>query len=180
MKPLNLAIICIVLLIAGVLFWPTLYRYDKTTELMQVGDYKEQETVLIKINRLTGYTEVFKKGKWVSEEKAKAKVVQEKPIPCVVLPKSERAKLICRGSFSKYSRHEFWGSFYNDTDWTIKEMQFRVIVTGKDGVVKWNKTFWDKDVSTSPWRSGNFSFALPAKDYDDTFSFGAIEVRGYK
>jgi hypothetical protein len=30
MKPLNLAIICGSLLMAGVLFWPTLYRYDKT------------------------------------------------------------------------------------------------------------------------------------------------------
>jgi hypothetical protein len=41
--------ICTTLIICGILFWPTLYRYDKT------------ESKLVRINRITGDTHVLEK-----------------------------------------------------------------------------------------------------------------------
>jgi len=41
-------IICTTLIICGILFWPTLYRYDKTTN-----------QTIVRINRVTGYTEML-------------------------------------------------------------------------------------------------------------------------
>jgi hypothetical protein len=55
-----IAIICVTVILIGILFWPTLYRYEKITS--------QGETILVRINRLTGYTECFLGRRWVPQE----------------------------------------------------------------------------------------------------------------
>lgn len=48
------------LLVAGTIFWPTLYRYDQ----MVLGGNQ----IPIRINRLTGFTEFFAINKWIPQK----------------------------------------------------------------------------------------------------------------
>jgi hypothetical protein len=56
MREKNVIILCgLILIICGIFLWPTLYRYDKT------------EARLVKINRITGYTQVLEREKVVGD-----------------------------------------------------------------------------------------------------------------
>jgi hypothetical protein len=52
-------IICSFLILSGVLFWPTIYRYDSMT----INGNK----LPIKTNRITGFTEYYSAGGWISQ-----------------------------------------------------------------------------------------------------------------
>ncbi len=110
MSTRNLLIICCTLLITGILFWPTLYRYDHTTVNGNI--------LPVRINRLTGYTEWFVVGRWkpVSDSNRK----QGKNIPS-----EEVTKIIVNANLD-YSL--FGGAIYNGTDWFITSITFEIIV----------------------------------------------------
>jgi hypothetical protein len=69
---------------AGVLFWPTVYRYERI-------DFQGLQT-LVRINRLTGYTEHYMLGHWVPEKPQKK---QRKSEP---LPSAEKSLLIAKAT----------------------------------------------------------------------------------
>jgi len=145
MKTRNLVVVCItifvILLLIGILFWPTLYRYEK----LMVDD---KTPVLVRTNRLTKYTEKYNiaNGKWVSTVKYQRKSsvnVQE-------LLYEERARI------TGYARL-LYGSFsvdvYNGSDLTIKKLRFRIIAKEKNGSVRWDREF-DSDTFISPLSTG--------------------------
>jgi hypothetical protein len=51
------AMICVTLIILGILFWPTFYRYDKIED-------KIEGKMPVRINRITGYTEILYTNGW--------------------------------------------------------------------------------------------------------------------
>ena len=82
MKTINLALILGFALLVGILFYPTLYHYEK------------HETSLLRINRVNGYTEVFTTSGWQSVEKIQAmQVQQDQDNKTFDLPSSELAKI---------------------------------------------------------------------------------------
>lgn len=108
MSARNLLIICCTLLIAGVLFWPTLYRYDQTTVNGNVFP--------IRINRLTGNSEWFIAGKWKPVSNSIRKTKGKK------IPTEDISKIIVRADFHYSS---FGGTIYNGTDWIITSITFK-------------------------------------------------------
>lgn len=73
-------IVCLTVIICGILFWPTLYRYDKMSD--------GAKTVSVRINRITGATETFTFLGWKKAFNPKDYVPPER------LPATEIAKLI--------------------------------------------------------------------------------------
>ena len=162
MKTANLIIICvcITLLIAGVLFWPTLYRYDKIGNSMP-----------IRINRLTGYTEYFADGKWNPEEGHEKFTIQ-------TLPVEEQAKVTGNASL-KYPYGSFSGKIYNGTEWTITELTFRIVVKEKDGSARWYRLFKESK-TIEPLSTGSFSISVTGAEDIASFDWYIVEVLGYK
>ncbi|MGA8570908.1 MAG: hypothetical protein ACLP7A_03460 [Desulfobaccales bacterium] len=78
-------IICITLIICGVLFWPTPYRYDKT----DFGD-KGSGQYFIRVNRFTGYAETLYKSGWES---------MRGEVKDIAMPQDERDKVKIKGYF---------------------------------------------------------------------------------
>lgn len=70
MNTKNIIVICIALILIGLLFWPTLYRYE---HMIVNGT-----TLPVKIFRLTGSAEVLYGSEWVSHEKHESKIIPEK------------------------------------------------------------------------------------------------------
>jgi len=168
MKPLNLAIICVALLTAGVLFYPTLYRYDKTTNMMG-------QTIPIRINRLTGHTETFILGEWISGKKNSESPQEE---IYKKLPTSDIAKLTGNASLS-YGK--FQGKIYNGSDWTIKEIVCRVIAKEKDGSVRWDRKFLVSFyLMLYPLRTEFFSVDVTGEEGIGSYDWNIIEAKGYK
>ncbi len=108
MSSRNLLIICCTLLIIGVLFWPTLYRYDHTTVNGNV--------LPIRINRLSGNTEWFVVGKWKPVSSSSKRARGDK------IPTADLSKIIVKADFHFSS---FGGSIYNGTDWIITSVTFK-------------------------------------------------------
>lgn len=175
MKPVNMAIICLAILIAGILFWPTLYRYEKTTEFIQLRDYKKEDTVITRINRLTGHTEIFEGGKWISEKKASERAQEER---LKNLPLSDLTKLPGNAYLGD---GEFKGRIYNGSDWTVEEVVFRVFAKEKDGSVRWDRKFLGSfSYPLSPLKTESFSVNVTGEEGIDSFDWSIVEAKGFK
>jgi hypothetical protein len=105
------ALICATLIICGVLFWPTLYRYDK------IGGKSP-----VRINRLTGYTEILYGSGW-------ARMVSDKEYQ--LIPKEEIAKIEVRGNFDGEGYYKF--SVYNGNGWNIKRIKLSIALNDGNG-----------------------------------------------
>lgn len=135
--PNIVSVVCMTLLIAGVLFWPTLYRYERLSV--------SGTSVLLRINRITGCTEQFRGAEWRAEKRC----MRVRP-----LPGAELAKLTGRGSIDFDA---FKGSIYNGSAWTIAEVTFWVRAKGKvDGKILWSRRFMH-DLEVRPLRASDFS-----------------------
>lgn len=135
------ALICATLIICGVLFWPTLYRYDKIGGKLPV-----------RINRLSGYTEILYDSGW-------ERTVSDKEI--YAIPKEEIAKIKTIGDF-KEGCYKF--NIYNGSDWTIKRIKISIVL--KDGN---DKKLWERIYETManirPFSTGSCSLELMVNDY---------------
>ena len=161
MNTKNLLIICVTLLIAGVLFWPTVYRYDKI-------DFQGLQT-LVRINRLTGYTEHYMLGQWIPEKALKK---QRKSEP---LPSWEKSLLIAKATLGF---NMFNGEIYNGSPWTITSVTFRVIAIEKSGSVRWDRKFKDT-VRIRPLATANFAVTVSEAEDVGSFDWHMDEVLGY-
>jgi hypothetical protein len=112
------------LIICGVLFWPTLYRYDKT------------QSKLVRINRITGYTEVLTESSWEPVAKKEPFNLNDY-VPLQAIPKEEIAKIEIMGDFDGERHYNF--RLYNGAKWSIKSL--KLILGLKDGN---NKKFWQR------------------------------------
>ncbi len=136
-----LAVTCATLILSGVLFWPTLYRYDKLT----IGS----RSILVRSNRVTGYSERFLGDRWEPAE-------EEKPIEA--LPSKEQDKVTGNAGFSN-DGERFEGGLYNGSAWTIKRLVIRIKVKEKSGAVKWDRTF-EASTDIKPLSTGSFSVSV--------------------
>jgi len=165
MKTTNLIIICvcITLLIAGVLFWPTLYHYDKVAIRGNLSP--------IRINRLTGYTEYFEDGKWNPEEEHEKVTIQ-------TLPADEQAKVTGNASFD-YGLGSFSGKIYNGSEWTITKFILRVVAKEKDDSIRWNRKF-SKTMTIAPLSTSSFSISVTGDKGVSSCDWYIEEILGYK
>ncbi|UCB48887.1 MAG: hypothetical protein JSW56_17500 [Deltaproteobacteria bacterium] len=162
MKTRNLLIVCVTLLLAGVLFWPTLYRYDKI-------DFQGLST-LVRINRLTGYTEYYMLGQWVPEG------LVEKQRESQPLPSAEKSLLIAKASLGPGL---FNGEIYNGSNWTITSVTFRVVAKEKSGGVRWDRKFRET-VRLNSLAASNFAVTVSEAEGVGSFDWSIDEVLGYK
>ena len=155
-------IFCVTLLLAGVLFWPTLYRYEKM-------DFQGLST-LVKINRLTGYTEYYMLGKWVAEKPQKKEKVSQP------LPSEEKSLLIAKATLEGKM---FNGEIYNGSDWTLTSVTFRVIAKEKSGSVRWDRKF-KETTRLNPLAASYFSVIVTEAEGIGSFEWQIDEVLGYE
>ncbi len=106
----RIAIVCIFLLMVGVLFWPTLYRYERVSE--STGGVTS--TSLLRIQRLTGHTERYVGGRWV------APTLPAVPEP---LPTTEWSKVTGN---ARLKDGVLEGEIYNGSRWTVARVNVRV------------------------------------------------------
>ncbi len=135
-------IICITLLIFGMLFWPTLYRYDKTA----IGE----TTVLIRGNRFTGYTEILNGVKWQKVPTIIEKETQEIPIEAIV-------KISTRGVFDGKGGYVF--AIYNGTEYTIKRIRLSIVADTNRKKKLWQRVY-ETPIDVPPFSMGTTSITL--------------------
>ena len=164
MNAKNLLIICVTLLLAGVLFWPTLYRYDKIN--------LQGLPTLVRINRLTGYTEHLMLGQWARvAEKENKKQMQPQPFT-----PAERVFVIGKASMGTRVLN---GEVYNGSTKTITSITFRVIAKEKSGSIRWDRRFKDT-TPVNPLSAGYFAVTVTETEGIGSYDWSIAEVLGYK
>jgi hypothetical protein len=154
-------ILILVLVSFSLLFiWPTVYRYDH----MNLGG-----TVLpVKINRLTGKTEVLYPTGW--------RVAGTGETGRKDLPASELAKITGNAEITLYG----WIHFhpYNGSEWRVEEIQVEVTVRENDTVVL-QRRYNLSGNALYPFNSGEFIADLGFKlNPGQTWSFRIISAKG--
>ena len=139
------ALICVTLIICGVLFWPTLYRYDKT------------QSKLVRINRVTGYTEVLSGSSWEPVAKKEPFNVNDYIHQLKVIPKEEIAKIEPKGNFDGKGRYNF--KVYNGSDWTIKRIKLSIGLNDGNGKKLWQRIY-EITADIQPFSIGYYSIEL--------------------
>ena len=162
MNTKRLLIVCVTLLLAGVLFWPTLYRYEKM-------DFQGLSTIA-RINRLTGHTEYFMLGQWVAEKPQKKEKTSE-PLPSV-----EKPLVIGKATLDG---RMFNGEIYNGSNWTVTSITFRVVAKDKSGSVRWDRKF-KETTRLNPLAASYFSVTVTEVEGVGSFDWSIDEVLGYK
>jgi hypothetical protein len=109
-------IICSTLILIGIIFWPTIYRFDSMTINGNI--------IPIKTNRLTGFTEHYVSGKWYSQNQKSRKGS--------TIPIAEREKITVKQEFSlkdfdstDVDKNYFRAKIYNGSNWTITDITIR-------------------------------------------------------
>lgn len=145
-KLIMFAIGCVTLIIFGILFWPTLYRYDK-----HGGKWP------IRINRITGYTEMLTGTQWTPvDEGQKAKII----------PIEEKDKIIIKGDFDGKGNYEF--NAYNGSNWTVKKIRLYIKAKDIEDNIMWQRLY-EVFVNIPPFSKRSSSLALI--DYAPKTSF---------
>lgn len=162
MQTKNLIIICITLLIAGILFWPTLYRYDKVSVM-------RGRSLLVRVNRLTGYTEFLGRSGWVPVGKVGRKKVRN-------IPYEEWSKITGKASLSDGI---FKGEIYNGSNWKITSITVRIVAKEKDGRIRWDRKF-KKEISIDPLSTSSFSISVIDDEGIGSFDWYIVDMSGYK
>jgi hypothetical protein len=152
-------IFCSTVIIVGILFWPTIYRYDKIVT--------KNYTIPIRINRITGYTEEYHPaaGGWVSFSEEKD--VTKKAIP---LPLQEKMKINGNAGFKWDNRFAGW--IYNGSKCIITEIIVRIKAKNKDGSIRWERKF-RKETYIKPLTQG--ALILTVADSKDASAEWSIE-----
>jgi hypothetical protein len=105
---LKVSVLALAILIGSVVFWPTLWRYDKFGS----GD----SAIPMRTHRLTGSSELFFPGSgWVRQQEGETAVQ--------LLPPDAIKQLTGNGGILAGS---FDASIYNGSNWEIREIQYRI------------------------------------------------------
>jgi hypothetical protein len=158
-KSASLMLLWGLLLVVGVLVWPTPYRYERLRG-------KFGETVLVRINRLTGKAEEYVDGRWIAPKP------ERKPQP---LPIGELAKLSGNAGFTGHGG--FSGKLYNGTSWTITKITVRIVARGQ------RKELWDRRFATAifapPLSTGSILLNVTDDEGVVDFDWYIIDAEGY-
>ncbi len=143
-KLLLCAMICTTLVVCGILFWPTFYRYDKIEGKLPV-----------RVNRITGYTEIlYPNRRWEP-------VKNVQPIP-----HNERNKVKVLGYFNSHDRI-YKGEIYNGTSYTLKKIWLSIGAKRNSGKIEWQKIY-ETPVDIAPFSKGYCSIGLIDTKYFDS------------
>lgn len=160
-RSVALLVLCGLLLLVGVLVWPTPYRYEK----LQQG----RDTILMRIHRLTGKAEQYVYGRWLSTQPDQP---ERRPQS---LPMVELTKLSGNAGFE--GRGIFSGKLYNGTSWTITEITVRIVARGI------RKQLWDRkfvaQVHAPRLSVSRFSFQVTGDEEVVDFDWYILEAKGY-
>ena len=136
MKEKNIIIICalifVTLIAGGVLFWPTLYRYERIG-----GEFP------VRINRFTGYTEILYMSGW--EREVSNTEIRE-------IPKEEISKIEIRGTFDTGINYKL--DVFNGTNWTIRKIKLSI------GLSDANNKLYETMANIRPFSTGSCSITL--------------------
>ena len=155
-------VVCVTFLLAGALFWPTIYRYEKM-------DLPGLST-LVRINRLTGHTEYYMLGQWVAEKPQKKQKASQP------FPSGEKSLIIGKATLGAKM---FNGEIYNGSDWTLTSITFRVIAKEKSGSVRWDRKF-KETTRLNPLAASYFSVTVTETEGIGSFDWHIDEVLGYE
>jgi len=138
--------ICTTLIVCGILFWPTFYRYDKIGGKLPV-----------RVNRITGYTEILYPNRgWEPVRNAQT------------IPRNERNNVKVLGYFDSDKRL-YNGEIYNGTNYTLKKI--RLSIGAKyGGKMEWQKIY-ETPIDIAPFSKGSCSINL----IDWTRAFGPAD-----
>lgn len=135
-------VMCLFLFAIGIIFWPTIYRYDEATISKKI--------FTVRFNRITGQTEYFIEGKW-QWKKPKNKTEPE------VIPYDECKKIT---GYASISDGHFNATIYNGSRWDITSIVYRLKPVDKDGNEIWNRTYYDSvQIKTLSSKSSYFPIA---------------------
>jgi hypothetical protein len=171
---------CITLIICGILFWPTLYRYDSMNDGKRI--------ISVRINRITGNTEFFN-----------GTLGWEKPFnpkdyaPPQRLPAAEIAKLIGENQdpFYNFGRSplpkgsyvtipdkkdfSFKSEIYNGTKYPIGRLIVIIEAKNKDETIRWKRKYQAKlNGQTQPLASAIINVE-PSDTFGVAFYIWSIE-----
>lgn len=118
------------LLGCGLMFWPTIHRYDTLT----VG----ASSRLLRINRFTGYTEIFGATGWIPETPFVTPKAPATPVTPVNIP-ADDLRAVTGGA--AFYGDGFAGSLYNGSVWNLTEVTIRIIAKEADGTVRWDRLY---------------------------------------
>lgn len=127
-ESLNFKVVAVIgffLLVFGILFWPTLYKYDTVKEFDSVYP--------IRINRITGYSEFCKDGAWIEVVKK-----EEKPISIEVLPSDVISEVTGTGEISG---NYFNCELYNGSKWNLTSITIQITSKSNGGDIIWRRKF---------------------------------------
>lgn len=163
------AMVCVTFIIVGILFWPTLYRYDS----MKDG----KKTIPVRINRITGATEILLvESGWKPVLQLEPFNPKDYSVP-KLLPTEEKAKIIGEKSVLSelYQIGEsslpngtyvsipdkkdfiFKSELYNGSEWNIvNELMVVIEAKNKDGTTRWKRRYKANIIggSINPFSSG--------------------------
>jgi hypothetical protein len=160
MKTSHLLILIVAAFVAGILFWPTLYRYDKMT----VGG----GTFPVRTNRVTGYTEFFRGGEWVPE-RGSERARKGRP-----LPPQELLKLTGNANLGYGG---FVGKIYNGSPWVVTRVVFRVVAKEKEGSVRWSRALSD-NIAVQPLSTASFFISVTGDSEIGSFEWSIEDAEG--
>jgi len=157
MKEKNIIIICalifVTLIAGGVLFWPTLYRYERIG-----GEFP------VRINRFTGYTEILYMSGW--ERGVSNTEIRE-------IPKEEISKIEIRGSTSD-TGIDYKLDVYNGTNWTIRKIKLSIKLSDA------NNKLYEKMANIRPFSTDSCSIKLmysgPIAKEDGDYTLQELEA----
>jgi hypothetical protein len=156
------AIVCATCLLAGVIFWPTLYRHDTVR--------MEDATFPLRINRLTGRTEMFVGLEWIQAGSDASSDDQSTD-----LPSNEAAKVTGNGALTGYGW--FSGKVYNGSSWTVTGLVISVSAKERDGSVRWTREF-NVRVSAQPLSTGSLNVEVVDDNGVGSTDWAIVRVRG--
>lgn len=161
MNTKSITIICVTIIILAALFWPTLYKYDK----MIIGG----NSFPVKINRITGNTQYFRVGKWISQQDKISKKI-------FIIPIEDTLKISGNAEFGSFG--EFIGKIYNGSGWTLTDITIKIVAREKDKKIRWDRKF-RTEINIPPLSTGNLYISVTGeREAEPEWSIG--EVRGYK
>lgn len=159
MREKNVIILCIIicttLIICGILFWPTLYRYDK----IKYGE----STLPVRLNRITGNTEILRLDGW----RAVSLVIKRMPI-------QENNKITIKGDFDGKGNYEC--VVYNGSNWTITTIKLSILAKDNEEKIIWHKIY-EKAVAIIPFSTESYSIKLWDYDYAPPTLEGGTVIR---
>lgn len=121
----------------------------------------------VRINRLTGYTEVFFGGNWLPQSEGKRGSV---------LPGDQQSKITGTGGIH-YGK--FHADIYNGSNWIVNEVLVRIVARDKGGGIKWDRKY---KISTllPPLSTGEINTKVTGGEAIASFEWSIEQMRGYR